>query len=103
MTNGFKTIFISGPISSVPNAVERFDAVVKEFEDAEDYCIINPMGLMKVYNHIPITDWEFWNKLTIKLLVDCDVIYLMKGWENSKGCLLEKQIAEALKMEIWYE
>ena len=32
-----------------------------------------------------------------------DVVYLLKGWERSKGALAEKATAEALGLEVWYD
>lgn len=31
-----------------------------------------------------------------------DAIYLMPGWETSKGAIAEKALGEALGLEIWY-
>lgn len=33
-------------------------------------------------------------KLDLRLLLDCDHIYLAKGWEKSNGCRLESEVAE---------
>ena len=34
---------------------------------------------------------------------EADGIYLLEGWENSKGALAEKATAEALGLEVMYE
>lgn len=39
-------------------------------------------------------------KADIKLLMDCDAIYLLKGWEDSKGARIEKELAESLGYRI---
>jgi hypothetical protein len=36
----------------------------------------------------------------IKLLCDCDIVYLLKNWEDSDGAKLEKLIAEKLNIRI---
>lgn len=33
-------------------------------------------------------------KVDFRLLLDCDAIYLCRSWEQSKGCLTEKRVAE---------
>ena len=33
----------------------------------------------------------------------CDAIYMLNGWERSKGAKLEKQFAETLGMRIFYQ
>ena len=39
----------------------------------------------------------------IKLLMDCDAIYMLEGYEHSRGAKLELQLADKLGMHIWYE
>lgn len=39
----------------------------------------------------------------IELLLSCDGIYMLKGWEKSKGAKLEHEIATALKIKMMYE
>ncbi len=47
--------------------------------------------------------WSYYVRKDIKHLVDCDAIYLMKNWEQSRGARLEKHIADELGMEVLYE
>lgn len=35
-------------------------------------------------------------------LVKCDVIYFDKGWEKSKGCVVEKAVAKSCDIEMMY-
>ena len=39
-------------------------------------------------------------KQDIQLLCDCDLIYLMPGWEESEGAKLEKELAERLSIPV---
>jgi hypothetical protein len=39
----------------------------------------------------------------IKLLMDCDAIYFVNGWQNSLYSHLEKSIAEINNIEIYYQ
>lgn len=32
-----------------------------------------------------------------------DAVYLLRGWENSKGAVAEKALAEALNLKVYYE
>lgn len=38
----------------------------------------------------------------LKLLLDCSAICLVKGWELSKGCDLEAQVARILNLQTLY-
>lgn len=42
-------------------------------------------------------------KEDIRLLLDCRAIMMCKDWETSKGCLLEKSIAEQCALMILYD
>lgn len=36
----------------------------------------------------------------LKLLLDCDAIYLLKGYQNSKGAMIEYDLARILHFDI---
>ena len=40
---------------------------------------------------------------SIKALATTDKIYMLKGWEDSKGAKLERVIAQGLDIPILYE
>jgi hypothetical protein len=51
--------------------------------------------------------WEqctevFWRAGYIELLRRCDAIYLCPGWEASKGCCAEHEMAMHLRMPVFY-
>ena len=37
------------------------------------------------------------------VVLDCDAIYLLKGWEHSRGANAEFAVAKALGMTFYYE
>lgn len=90
-------IYISGPISGLP-----FDQVEQAFNDAQIYLqeqgyeIINPLDNGLTKNHT----WDEHMKADIKLLMDCNIIYLLKGWHNSRGAKIEHNLAVLLKYEV---
>ena len=95
-------IYISGPITGTTDYMERFQKA-EEFlkELSPDADVINPA---KVSANLPeSTGYEDYMKLSLCLLEMCDVIYMMKGWDDSKGALLEFQYAKAMGQGILYE
>lgn len=45
----------------------------------------------------------WWLGRAIQHLVDVDVIYMCKGWEESKGCRVEKFVATEYNIGIYYQ
>lgn len=93
-------IYISGPISDDPESEQKF-------QDAEDYLrsigfkVVNPFKLD--HGSKPNVKWEDFMRTDIKALVDCEQIYMLDGWRNSKGATLEHLIATQLKLKIIHQ
>jgi hypothetical protein len=45
-----------------------------------------------------IRDSDFWYDATLELMRRCDAVYVVDGWQDSKGVIGE--IAEAIKLKI---
>ena len=39
----------------------------------------------------------------IEQVILCDALFLCKGWENSRGCKIEKYTAELYGKKIFYQ
>ena len=39
----------------------------------------------------------------IEALLECDAIYMCEGWQNSKGCMAEFEVARVYGKEIMFE
>jgi nucleoside 2-deoxyribosyltransferase len=95
-----KKIYISGPISGVP-----FEQAKAAFEDAEmrleekGYAPVNPIDNGLPRNSI----WEEHMRADLKLMMDCDAIYMLKGFRRSRGAMVEYTIAKELGFEIIYQ
>ena len=74
-------IYISGPITNVLDYKEKFERAEQnlkaKYPDAE---IINPTVLDK----LPLT-YDEYMELDLRLLGMFEGIYMLKGWEDSKG------------------
>lgn len=86
-------VYISGKITGLEEKVYK-----NNFNSAElyltglGYDAVNPVSEVT----IPNGTWEDYMRRDIKLLCDCDYIYLIEGWEDSDGASLEKLIADNL-------
>ncbi len=71
----------------------------KKFFTKKGYKVISPIDLP--HNHKP--EWKEYLKEDIKALVDCDFLFAMNNWQDSKGAKLEVEIARTLDIEIIWE
>ena len=94
------TIYISGPMSSLPNLNRDAFAAAAAKLRGLGYAVVNPAE----------TDppgeptWEECMRADIRDMMGCTHLALLPGWENSRGATLEVHIAEALGMPCaWSE
>lgn len=92
-------VYISGPMTGMPELnFPAFHVAAKRWRDGG--CeVVSPAEL----NPDPDAEWRVCMRADIKALVDCDAIYMLPEWQKSRGANLEKHIAEALGLEIYYE
>lgn len=93
-------IYISGPITGFPieEVARRFSRIEKALSLA-GFDPINPLN-----NGLP-TDASYNEHMLrdLDLLAECKSIYMLKGWENSKGARIEFAEAVSKKMTIVFE
>lgn len=79
-------IYISGKITGTTDYMERF-AAAEEKLVAEGHTPINPA---KVNSNLPEgTTWAEYMDVSLVLLGMCTAIYMLKGWEDSRGARVE--------------
>lgn len=92
-------IYIAGKVSG-----ENYDDVLKKFAAAEEklakegLLVVNPTKLCK-------KTWDYGKclRMCITELVKCDAIYMLQDWYESKGAVLERNIARTIGMQITEE
>lgn len=95
-----KKIYISGMIAHM-DINERRAAFKKAADEWErrDYEVVNPFE-----NGLPQTaDWHDHMRRDIHLLTMCDYIYMLRGWEHSKGAKLEMDVASSCGITVIME
>lgn len=93
-------IYISGPISDPdPEVVKTNKAAFTEAErmlDADGHSVVNP-----VKNGLPDTaPWLDHMRADIKMLMDCNAVATLPGWENSRGATIEVELARGLGIPV---
>lgn len=92
-------IYISGKITGIEKEAEALFQKAEDELIAKGYEVVNPMKL--VHDHDK--SWESYMRVCIKALCDCEAIYVMKNHFNSKGALIEVDLALKLKLDVILE
>ena len=93
-------IYISGAITGTTNYIERFGRAEQELT-AEGYSVVNPV---KVNAQLPDdTSYDEYMNMSFCMLDMCDAIYMLNGWEESRGANREYGYAIAKGKEVIFE
>lgn len=85
-----KRVYISGPITGVIEAEEYFREAEQKIE-AAGFIAINPCTLINGGGKLT---WEDYIDMDLAILKKCNCIYMLNGWQNSRGATIEKEFAE---------
>ena len=105
-------VYISGPITSLCKLGEDWRLPFREAEGA-----LRRLGFREIHNPVDIAvgveamcgaldrtpQYADYMRADLEMLLKCKTILMLKGWEGSKGAMLEYQIAQALGLEVMYE
>lgn len=95
-----KKVYISGPISGYDHAErkEAFASAANRFR-RQGYYVVNPMEIQLPKD----ASWSEYMRADIRAMMDCDIIYQLKGWQTSRGATIERNLAEELGMHVMQE
>ena len=94
----YKTIYLSGPMNGYPD--HNFAAFAEAREDLRDrgLKVVCPAEAGQVEGWT----WEqYLRRDLILMLLDCDALVALPGWEASKGANLEIYVAQRIGMPTW--
>lgn len=89
-------VYISGPISNMPG--NNVTAFAQAFIDLgkRGHFPVSPL-----HNGLPsAAPWLDHMKADIAMLLTCDAVCLLPGWEKSKGANIERDLAYGLGMDV---
>lgn len=93
-------IYISGPITGTTDYMERF-ARMQEALEGMGHTVVNPA---KVNAELPEgTTHEEYMTMCRPMIDMCEVVLMMEGWQQSKGCRMEFDYATKKRITITFE
>ena len=98
-------IYISGPISNDPYHADAFGKAY-DYLHYLVYELVNPLDIKSKEFTGPDREIQYWDycmRMAVKLLMDCDQVYMLEKWEESRGARIEHQLAIDLCMPRMYE
>ena len=106
--------YVSGGIKGIPEHRDNFAKGVEEVEEM-GYKAVNPLDIGACHSN-PTLDcihpgelletghtWQCYMRYDIAILVFCQGIYMLQGWEKSKGATEELRIAQGLGLSIKFQ
>ncbi len=95
-----KKVYISGAIAhyDLDDRMAAFDHAAR-YLSLKGYEPVNPFenGVSQDAH------WTEHMRTDIALLLDCDCIYMLQGWELSKGAKLELDVASSCGIQVMFE
>lgn len=92
-------LYLSGPMTGIPEYnAPAFNALATWYR-AMGYEVVNPA-------EVKLPDGATWHdfmRADLKLMLDCTGIHMLPGWENSKGAVIEHDLAVKLGFEVTFE
>lgn len=90
-----RKVYISGPMTGVPDYKEKFNAVAAELEE-KGHTVLNPALLPKGLHYS-----EYF-PICLAMLEAAETVLMLPGWGKSNGACLEHQYARTVGKQIEY-
>ena len=94
-----KIVYLSGSITGNDNCKEDF-ACAERFLLQMGYIVINPV---KVGQELADLKYEQYMKICYRLVDISDIIFMVSGWQKSKGANAELSYAKSLGKKVMYQ
>jgi hypothetical protein len=95
-----KKIYISIPITGKDIDLVKTKSLFAKFRlQSKEVECITPFDICDEKDK----SYSYYMGKDIECLLECDAIYMCKGWQDSKGCMAEFEVARIYGKEIIFE
>lgn len=94
-----KIVYLSGKISGKDNYKEDFK-IAEQFLKDFGYIVINPAELDEISDGL---SYEQCLQICYRLVDIADIIFMVSGWQKSKGANAELSYAKSLGKKVMYQ
>lgn len=101
-------IYISLPMTGYTKTVNKryynaYEELIKKY--GKDITIVGPTNVDEFDENglnpeAPIHSWSWHMGEDVKVLLECDAIYMCRGWFASEGCRIELAVARMKGIEV---
>lgn len=89
-------LYLAGPMSGLPEYnYPAFNDAAARLREA-GFFVANPA---EIEPPNPNPTWADWMRAAITLMLTCDAIALLDGWQMSRGAVIERDLANRLGMK----
>lgn len=82
-------VYIAGKVTGLD-----YNKAQRKFDNAAAYLELNGFVAVSPMDFVhPEATWEEAMKISLNLLIQSDMIWMLPGWQDSKGATLEREIA----------
>ena len=93
-------IYISGAVTGTDDYLERFSRAEEQLK-AQGFEVINPAAVNAILPKS--TSYGQYMEMSQIMLSFCDCVFMLNGWENSRGAKQEFALAVLDEMKIYFE
>lgn len=91
-------VYISGPMTNYPDNNHR------AFQMMEHALKLRGANVLSPHHHdLPGFPYEVLLRKAIQLMLEAQTVVMLVGWHKSNGAIIERQVADKIKMTIYYE
>lgn len=105
-----KKVYVSGPMAGLEDLNKRAFNFAELVLDVKGYQVINPVALGDELEETGTLDgmneserYMAYLRHDLVHVPQCDSIYMLKGWEKSRGAMAEFTLAKLCDLEVLFE